>query len=170
MSNTNNQTAKHTPEGELTNEQIARVFAMYLGQHLLMSDEPYYYTRKLDVQIIDGKSIDIHEAVTYGKKLLLTPLSSTSDEHLEEISQIMGCEKHLTYQFITDFFILLGNDEMPFDESGITWNMLSVFYVTQYLIQKGYAVPLFIEPNHPLNGKTAIELGLAITKATGGTL
>lgn len=32
----------------------------------------------------------------------------------------------------------------------------------QFLIQRGYAVPLFIAPGHPLNGKTAIELGLAI--------
>ena len=32
----------------------------------------------------------------------------------------------------------------------------------QYLIQRGYAVPLFIAPGHPDNGKTAIELGLAI--------
>jgi hypothetical protein len=34
-------------------------------------------------------------------------------------------------------------------------------FITQYLIQQGYAVPLFIAPGHPDNGKTAIELGLA---------
>lgn len=37
-------------------------------------------------------------------------------------------------------------------------------FIWQYLISKGYAVPLFFAPNHWANGKTAIELGLAIDK------
>lgn len=37
-------------------------------------------------------------------------------------------------------------------------------YAYQYLIFKGYAVPLWFGVNHWANGKTAIELGIAIDK------
>lgn len=58
--------------------------------------------------------------------------------------------------------------------SGLSYNAggfsSSISYKgVQWLISKGYAIPLFIAPNHPDNGKTAIELRLAIdiTKQNG---
>jgi hypothetical protein len=41
---------------------------------------------------------------------------------------------------------------------------LNDILIWQQLIHWGYAVPLQIEPGHPANGKTAIELGIAIDK------
>lgn len=41
---------------------------------------------------------------------------------------------------------------------------LRIFSAYQYLISKGYAAPLFFEPNHFANYKTAIELDLATIK------
>jgi len=35
-------------------------------------------------------------------------------------------------------------------------------YIYQDLIHKGYAVPIYFGPDHWANGKTAIELGIAI--------
>jgi len=38
------------------------------------------------------------------------------------------------------------------------------FEIYQYLVQQGYAVPLFFGLNNCANRKTAIELGIAIDK------
>lgn len=37
-------------------------------------------------------------------------------------------------------------------------------FIWQYLISKGYAVPIYFSPNHEANGKDAIQLGIAIDK------
>jgi hypothetical protein len=49
-----------------------------------------------------------------------------------------------------------------FDEAGEENPITALGFIYQYLIQQGYAVPLFYGVGHPMNGKTAIELGLAL--------
>lgn len=43
------------------------------------------------------------------------------------------------------------------------------FEMTQLLLNRGYALPLFIAPEHTDNGRTALELGIGILKSHTGT-
>jgi hypothetical protein len=112
----------------------------------------------------------------------LTPLSAISDEDAIELAfkggLAKGYEIFKVYSKAPDTWVCVKtrrkyfDDELKFNEDGYKYEEVYVTFYDlkawqfQYLIQKGYAVPLFIEPNHPLNGKTAIELGLAIDKTT----
>lgn len=62
---------------ELTNEQIARVFAMYLGCYFI--DEGWKESRKC---------LYPHE-MPHSCKLLLKPLSAITDEDAIEVAKIM---------------------------------------------------------------------------------
>jgi hypothetical protein len=112
-------------------------------------------------------------------RLLLNPLSAITTEHAIEVMRMVkkyipettairyvkdfeekplaqlyytfGLEEYITANFGRDVTIY----NCPFHFNQIT-------AVHQYLILQGYAVPLFFAPNHPDNGKTAVELGLAI--------
>lgn len=135
---------------QLTNEEIARVFAVYLG-----------------CQCRNGGTLT-HSLITHclaapfgfaNTQMALTPLSKISDEDAIEVAKF-----HIP---------IFGGLEIPkgsdFEKQAIREGKKSVLYcysavLFQYLIQKGYAVPLFFGVNHPLNGKTAIELNLAIDK------
>ena len=54
---------------------------------------------------------------------------------------------------------LLHLDEMG---RGYEFDLTRCSFVHQYLISKGYDVPLFFTPDHWANCKTAIELNIAI--------
>lgn len=133
----------------LTTEQIAKVFAMYLGcdiqgEYLSMDIDTGIkisvpLMRKLagvyqnGKMMLEGGLFDLSSP-----KLILRPLSAITDEDTD----------------IADEMIIEGIGS-AFDDGrfvGLTY---------PFLIQRGYAVPLFIAPNHPDNGKTAIELGIA---------
>ncbi|HTG55464.1 MAG TPA: hypothetical protein VL943_04305 [Niabella sp.] len=176
----------------LTKEEKAKVFAMYagipcvkhpcdiaaftyLGQVSIRFCEKNYYQGPLkpvlhgdwsggtNPQYSDAGMCE-WEDIT----LLLTPLSEITDGHLEQLCEILGCTPHLTYQMMTDLLTVLVNDEMPIEETGITLNMLSIFYLHQFLISRGYSVPLFFGIDHWANGKTPIELGIGIAKTKEG--
>lgn len=89
-------------------------------------------------------------------RLALTPLSAISDEHAIEVGKLNISGDGFNYlaigKSITHWLEKYGKNR---DVS---------FEIYQQLIQWGYAVPLFIESGHPDNGKTAIELGIAIAK------
>lgn len=151
---------------ELTTQEIARVCTMYIGAEVQHEEGDY---SKLVGVVLDSLCCIHIETGSYGEvnvyrfgKLLLTPLSEITDGHLEQLCKILGCTPHLTYQLMTDLFTVLVNDEMPIEETGITLNMLSIFYLHQFLISRGYDVPLWFGIDHPANGLTAIELGIAI--------
>lgn len=88
-------------------------------------------------------------------RLLLTPLNSITDEHLLIISEIMGFNTGSNENNITlAKEVISNNNEGAFLKS---WR------VYQFLIRESYAVPLyFSDPNHPENGKSAIEIGIAV--------
>ncbi|MES2620205.1 MAG: hypothetical protein V4615_05065 [Bacteroidota bacterium] len=139
---------------KLTNEQIARVFGMYLGCEMVHGRFHGH------MEVIKGTGqfratcSDWWEDVSDNKyKLVLIPLSSITDEDAIEVAKIHG-----SYSFDGRTFKVRGFKDWLNSGGNIRYNMY------QYLIQQGYAVPLFIAPNHPANGKTAIELGLAIEK------
>jgi len=139
---------------ELTNEEIARVFAMYFE---LVTYEWYTNPEDLNVAIVDGKTVKfISEGKHTGEpKMRLTPLSSITDEHAIEVCDIeFGKPERRTLE-LSDYI-----------ERGKEYAISDAFEydIYQYLILKGYAVPLFFGVGHWANGKTAIELGIAIDK------
>ena len=185
----------------LSNEQIARVFAMYMHCEALdIKAEPDENISKIQGIFRTGDLVD-----NYGNdlplrdcKLLLTPLSAISDEDAIEVAKMSGFAWQLVEEergysnIVNEVFvdvegidrqkshIVLPITHICFEgfvtitfkgEVFITHEDLSgqeyapsTYFIHQYLIQNGYAVPLFIEIGHPDNGKTAIELGLAIEK------
>ncbi len=165
-------------ENKLTNSEIARVFAMYFGcqinangkqldfnhfkitDNYLMSFPRGYQMRGMP---IDYPNLEIELKQDF-VQLVLSPLSKISREHAKGIYEIFGItESEAGYDTsieaiknccIRDGFTALS----LFDFYG---NISQVF---QYLTQQGYALPLFFSLNHWANGKTAIELGIAIEK------
>lgn len=143
---------------QLTNQEIARVFAMYWGQEILM------YEGDNDRYPINRHNIDCKHLY-----LNLTPLSKISDEDAVDVAKFTYTDKELLE------LIQIGNDYVNYNLCGGSLSSYSSqrlkkfscvedIQIFQYLISKGYAVPLFFSPNHPANGKTAIELNIAKEK------
>lgn len=110
---------------ELTNEQKAKVFAMYWGCPYIVAGVP-------KPLMVTGYSVEFQSREHDCKLILRT------------IEQMTSEEKEIYGQLFSDFNATL---------------------LEQFLVSIGIAVRLFIAPNHPDNGKTAIELGLAITQS-----
>lgn len=156
-------------EKRLTNEEIARVFAMYLFSDIwfnwsfgkahngkngkIVSVDSY--TGELLVKLENN---DTEITVIGSSKLLLTPLELISDEDAVEFGKIYG------YRFDQGQYETALNKSKrlvsKFKELVIKTGYTIELY--HYLIQQGYAVPLFFGVNHWANGKTAIELKIAI--------
>lgn len=120
-------------------------------------------------------------------QLLLTPLSAIIDEHALQIAKITnilpygwdGPNGHYTINKLDhpntgievkcnsySVRIMINASVYFYDDSrpNLAMSISSAPLVYQYLIQQGYAVPLFFGVDHWANGKTAIELGIAIEK------
>jgi hypothetical protein len=109
---------------------------------------------------LDIVADNLNEAVNRKWKLLLTPLSKVTDEHAIEVS---------------DFWdnIFLRSSWATLEEKAhfgkyivISGKYNERWELREYLRITGHAIPLFFGINHPCNGKTAIELGIAIDKTT----
>ncbi len=156
-------------ENKLTNEERTRIFAMYIGSEFMYEgNEPdeLYGVMKDDVAY--GSDADESGEGIYSIsdcKLLLTPLAKISDEHARALSECCfpdGNQHDYLHGAPT------GKAIVATIKSGRQTNtfypMARMYDCFQYLIQQGYAVPLFFGLNHWANGKTAIELGIAIDK------
>lgn len=127
---------------ELTKEEIAKVFAMYLGCKVKCSKS--------------GALADVYSpyaCADYGYwQLLLTPLSEITDEHAVEVARAFNS-------------ISKNIDDKSASEYGKSVVEVCMQDVNTYchLISKGYDVPIWFGINHWANGKTAIELGIAIS-------
>lgn len=131
-------------ENKLTDEEIVRVFGMYIGTK-------YRYKNEFGTYINNSfLGIHVRGHIQEGAVLLLKPLSGITDEDAIEVAHLMG------YTDINNkkFLIQAGKSEAH--------NPIARFCTNMFLISKGYAVPLFFSPGHWANGKTAIELGIAI--------
>ncbi|HRI34983.1 MAG TPA: hypothetical protein PLD02_14640 [Saprospiraceae bacterium] len=131
-------------KNKLTNEEIARVFAMYYGKK---TDAPHPY------DIVTGTMIDYISVGMLKMKLQLTPLSLISDEDAVEVAKMEDSKN-----------INRGYEWLSRKGKVLAYQPLKDVNAYQYLISKCYAVPLFFGINHWANGKTAIELGIAIDK------
>jgi hypothetical protein len=156
----------------LTHDQVARVFSMYLGSKVFLDETNLAEPVDDNVFTLIGvttESILLQEVGVWYKlfvrfgfhsivvpnKLLLKPLSAITDEDAIEFCNL----------FLTDEGSNGGKIETAKNEIRNSFNagiFMCEWDTYQYLIQQGYAVPIFIAPNHPDNGKTALELGLAI--------
>lgn len=185
-------------EQKLTNEEIAKVFGMYLGQRVYLPNDD-------ETLILTGSSIfsnttemaESEDSVDTSycdfdvAKLLLTPLSKISDEDVLELCKLYSPEIYGDYRFKKWYIEQNGT-------KSDTWNTIEIkrqsdtycfeldkidgemrlydeemidsasvnHYYQQWYFMKGYAVPLFFGIDHWANGKTAIELGIALDKTT----
>lgn len=140
-------------EQQLTNKEIARVFAMYIG-----CDAHFYYTNPQAI-----RKMTLHRMHQMFKhqynpdvKLLLTPISKITDEHAIELCFLNGdpyAKQRTNKKQLIEYI-----------KNNIDYIVNQNSKVFQYLIQQGYTVPLFISLNHPCNGKDAIELAIAIDR------
>lgn len=169
---------------ELTTEQKARVYAQHIGCPLVVPYKPKEHWYPFDqnegglrLDGVIGGRIFVHriaETVTDKYRqcyLLLRPLSDITDEDASEL--VKAIEPDSSYHKVTKLYpggdcpCLLVEYNSPNLKD---WTELYIefdgtrlpSFAREYLIQKGYAVPCYIAPSHPLNGKNPIELGLAI--------
>lgn len=156
---------------QLTNEETAKVFAMYLndtakvntkdGAMHLVSVDIFHET----VDVCESyDSVEPHYENIQDVKLLLRRLPSVSDEDKKEFiaitlpgdkirnivatAETLSFERKLTYQYSAGQYF---------------WNTL-FYHQYEYLKSKGYAVPLWFGIDHWANGKNAFELNIAIEK------
>jgi hypothetical protein len=146
---------------QLTNQERAKVFAMYWGGKagFLNGMGNQNALSLFDCSFIAAGQIE--------GQLLLTPLSEINDDKIilarivyKGIPETGGYSlQDAAWWFLES---LQGrqirerrycNIRASFANEGI-----------QYLINRGYDVPLFFDVDHWANGKTAIELGVAISK------
>lgn len=169
---------------KITEIQTAKIFAMYIGCEII-SPHPNEDGEELngyltgihgeleaEVQYIENGDVWEHPGYHDYKntKLLLTPLSSITDEDAIEICKIdYDIFRNTGYSFKVGK--KLKNEKVVFciksdsENEIIPIKLYSVSSLAaQYLISKGYAVPIWLGVDHPLNGKTPIELGIAIDK------
>lgn len=141
---------------KLTNDEIFKVVAMYWGCECSVP-KIHSKNNKREISETDrwiqtswlntDTEVDIH--------LLLTPLAKITDEHAIKVAKINGVR--------TDNPLLVGKSMIHWlAEKGTNRDVN--FEVYQQLILWGYAIPLWFGIDHWANGKTAIELEVAIDK------
>lgn len=171
-------------ETQLSAADKARVFAQHIGC------EVQYETIDLDrdvlctgivttvrmynddapIVIADKFSKREHSTADFETcQLLLTPLSKISDEDAVEVAKSFS-----PVYDVAEMSDLSDNEKSHWLKQLGRKTITEMLYhegrynafAFNFLIQHGYAVPLFIAPGHPLNGQTAIQMGLAIDATT----
>lgn len=142
---------------ELTKHEIHRIFAMYWGCDAIEDGETGKVYSLDEISCPD----DVEWGTPYGPRLILRPLSKVTDEDAIVVAKMALDKSVWNAETGRSWLSLAVKDHISSD--GYHYGPLP-WDVYQYLIQRGYALPLFIAPDHPNNGKTAIELGLAIER------
>lgn len=146
---------------ELTNEEIAKVFAMYGSSTFTESEGNISGSGPAWYVVYKYVEDYLNDLSPY--KLLLTPLSRISDEDAIEVVQILKLETKLDNEYmLSQLKGFMHNHDIFYWFDLYRIKHIKIHFIMQYLISKGYAVPLFFAPNHWANGKTAIEIGIAI--------
>lgn len=176
----------------LTREETAKVFAMYLGQYVIHDDgeiahlvgvvDTYAHLIHLDTNSYGSGSVDY-------VKLLLTPLSAITDEQILELCKVYAPTIFGDYRYNkwaieqdgvksdtwdvvnikrkNDGYVFqldkIDGELRLYDEDMVDTSSINHYY-QQWYFQNRFAVPLFFSIDHPANGKTAIDLGIAIIK------
>lgn len=139
-------------ENKLTNEEIARVFAMYCPSNDKIFINPgtgiSYYGTLYQLSSMRGF---MHEY-----RLRLTPLSAITNGHACICARLNG---HV-YELDKPVLLERGHELI----AKLTYSIHCAYPIYTQLIVWSYAVPLFFGINHWANGKTAIELNIAVDK------
>ena len=144
---------------QLTRLEIQQALAPYLFSQCEWSTfNPSSFDRKWEAPVKSDVSVIVS---MLGRsdwvRPVLTPLASITDEHAVEVAKlsfkVRYCENN------TPILHFVGREVLGSDYKNVLkWE------IREYLISKGYAVPLWFGLNHWANGKTAIELEIAIEK------
>ncbi len=162
-------------EKELTNQERAKIFGMYLGCEYIADDE---YAKKVHGVTIDALLAGRNKP---NRKLLLTPLEKITDEDAIEVGKIFNSEYEWKVtsrdnSAITtechDYIIVLWYDDSSLIDflekyegeenikahGGVTGAMSSynIIEIIDYLRSKGYALPY--------KGIDLFKAGIAIEK------
>lgn len=166
---------------QLTNEEITKVFAGYIGCEATYNNKINNHQGKILGVDAVGNVILSHKSVLVPYKvcdigyssMLLTPLSSITDEHAIEVAKMFGMvmasvrERTSKCVFLVDdtHSLLIGFDcHVTYAKNGFMHSEKETSLVVQRLAKLGYAIPLDFGHEHWANGKTAIQLGIAIDK------
>lgn len=174
---------------ELTNEQWAKVFAMYLGCRVLFQPIDKieggtilgaYSERFVRVLIKpDGNfTANWYGVEETNTKLILRTVDQITADEFKTIADILFPQN--TLSVLPRKHVYAGDMAIRFHLFDESWDSeheydtassrtliaeLRPYRLTlafQYLLSIHIAVPLFIAPGHPLNGQDAIALGLAV--------
>lgn len=142
----------------LTNEQKQKIVGNYLGGEYvyIVNGKIYGTPNKIKPITLENTGIGVHI------KILATPLSAMKLEHAVYIMKLRGDGCGSPQLEIGDGYFKVYNEG---GSTSIDFNNLS-YMEASYLIKEGYDLPQYIDIDHPDNGNTAIELGLAIDKTT----
>lgn len=165
----------------LTNEQKARLMGRYIGRTVKNVN---YSGILLGIQrnfIMFSQDDCGHHWFNQDSNtfLLLKPLSQISDEDaifIGRLIELPEVSRHDTLEclawkgrafighYFSQFSVWDGSDCDTAHSRIIITNVLPTvaMQIYQFVLKQGYDLPVFIEPNHPDNGKTMKELGLAI--------
>jgi len=166
----------------LTNEQLARVFHLHVGVEAVMFNKENYtalakehepsmvdYIQKNFPDKTEIKKLSAFEISCFKIEhilLKLIPISAISAEHLSILSSVYCNETVYKMEgvYINGMFKFyrIIDGVKSFVNNVYVDSLPATIY--QQLLLWGYAVPIYIEAGHPDNGKTAIELGVAIAK------
>ena len=166
----------------LTKEDKCKIFGIYgLGSKVygdLQDDieNTNYGTIELDY---DNFEFSVNENM----QLVLKPLKDISDEDVLNCAELVTGTIKYAFRIVqkrTDSITLFNDTGYSSSKIFVFWfdGRIDWYFVNangqlqslpkrqdishQYLISESYAVPLFFSLNHWANGKTAIELGIAI--------
>lgn len=141
-------------EQKLTPEEVAKVFAMYLLCKYKRDGES-----GIDFGSVNGMTIsNILNGDIDSRQLLLTPLAAITDEDAIEVGELQGGGDN-QFKHRPNLIHLI-----RYVRNNIDRYCENNYKVYSYLTQQSYAVPLWFNAGHWANGKTAIELGIALNK------
>ena len=180
---------------KLTNEEVAKVLTIYWGnpcQRIVSSSGlPSGDDDVINMNVDVFKQVTSGTITTWTYKLLLTPLSKISDEEVLELCKLYSPEIYGDYRYKkwyieqdgtksdtcntvdvkrqsdTYYFQLdkIDGEMRLYDEEMIDSASVNHYY-HQWYFMNGFAIPLFFGIDHWANGKTAIQLGIALDKTT----
>lgn len=153
-------------ENKLSNQDKLKVFALYMNSNVIVEKSCYWLVheklihkdtvKQLNTGMLDVVYRTFDDAEI---KLLLTPLESIRDEHTVEVACLeFPMQRKEGNISDTDLAKHIKEEHLP----DVNVDVILNYTTYQQLILWGYAVPLYFGLDHWANGKTAIELGIAI--------
>lgn len=175
----------------LTPKEIATIFRLYTGQKVLEWNDPSVQSTSImtlaavGIETCHGEAesrdtINPHMKYSVSRFMLrLKPFSRIDDEEAIELAKVLlpgyaEYEIHDRLEGNNPMILIAVYDTDRQNEitlriflRGAPWFDASSYLVHTvhlafgYLASRGFAVPVFFSADHPNNGKTALELGIA---------